>query len=107
MITASSPVRFVSGSSAGHVRAGRKAPASNELPSRALVPIAPPAGPSAERRPHRHADSALITQLIAARDNLPQTRDRRRAEPAEAAAIYQAAITAVRPPASPALDLSA
>jgi predicted membrane metal-binding protein len=55
---------------------------------RALVALSPAA---AARRPsgsHRHA--AFLAHLIATKGQLPQTRERRRAEPAEAIAAYRA-----------------
>lgn len=58
------------------------------LPSRALVPITPsPAGPAP---PHHHRQAPFLAQLIATRDRIPQTRERRRVEPAEALKAYQA-----------------
>jgi hypothetical protein len=52
---------------------------------RALVAIRPVA-PSA--RPARRAAAPFLAQLIAAKDQHPQTRERRRAEPQEALAAY-------------------
>jgi hypothetical protein len=58
--------------------------------SRALVPLAPSTRCSyAQRRTPRHA--TFLAHLIATARQVPQTRERRRAEPAEAIAAYQAA----------------
>ncbi len=59
--------------------------------SRALVCIEPE---FVVRRPHRvtHCDSTFLTHLIAMAEQVPQMRERRRAEPHEADAVYQDAI---------------
>jgi hypothetical protein len=56
--------------------------------SRALVPIAP----ALARRepPARNAQAAFLAHLIAMNDQVPQTRERRRAGPGEAIAAYRA-----------------
>ena len=63
------------------------APAELEPESRALVVLAPAAtqAPSASYR-----RAQFLAHLIATKDMLPQTRERRRAEPAEAIAAYRA-----------------
>jgi hypothetical protein len=68
--------------------------------SRALVPVAwtPPV------RPAGRAQAAFLVHLIATRRDLPQTRARRRADPAEATRAYRARFT--RPPARPVLSRS-
>ncbi|HVV81240.1 MAG TPA: hypothetical protein VHD59_16710 [Pseudolabrys sp.] len=54
--------------------------------SRALVALEP----AAERRPGTAAPAApFLAQLLAVKANLPQTRDRRRAEPDEATHSYE------------------
>lgn len=65
--------------------------------SRALVavtPVHPSARPTHDqpRTAARPASSAVpfLAHLVAMRDQAPQTRERRRAEPAEAIQIYQA-----------------
>jgi hypothetical protein len=56
--------------------------------SRALVAVSPTA---AEREPVAGFRQApFLAQLIATRDQIAQTRERRRAEPAEAIAAYRA-----------------
>ena len=49
-----------------------------------------------------------LAQLLATRDQLPQTRDKRRVEPAQAVAFYQAVGTFLSaPPTQPGLDIRA
>lgn len=57
--------------------------------SRALVAVAPP-GP-AHQPPSVHRQAAFLAQLIATKDQHPQTRERRRAAPEEALAAYRVA----------------
>jgi hypothetical protein len=56
--------------------------------SRALVCLEPEFGAP---HPHRivHCASNFLTHLIAMAEQVPQMRERCRAEPAEAAAVYQ------------------
>jgi len=56
--------------------------------SRALVALTPAAAAWPPSESHRQA--AFLAHLIATKDQLPQTRERRRAEPAEAIAAYRA-----------------
>jgi hypothetical protein len=63
---------------------------------RALV-IVEPAAPENARYVPIHPSAAFIAHLLAAKANLPQTRERRRAEPDEAAHSYQVSMTP-RPP---------
>ena len=56
--------------------------------SRALVALTPAAATYKPSESHRQA--AFLAHLIATKDQLPQTRERRRAEPAEAIAAYRA-----------------
>lgn len=55
--------------------------------SRALVALAAPT-PAAP--PPRYRQAPFLAQLIATKQQLPQTRERRRAEPAEAVSAYRA-----------------
>jgi hypothetical protein len=60
--------------------------------SRALVPMSPAVGPQErQERFADHREAAFLAHLIAVKDQLPQTRERRRAEPGEALAAYRAA----------------
>ncbi len=68
--------------------------------SRALVPIAP----TRPARTSGRAHAAFLVHLIATRRELPQTRARRRTEPAEAARAYRAGLA--RPAARPMLSRS-
>ncbi|MBI3702280.1 MAG: hypothetical protein HY244_00140 [Rhizobiales bacterium] len=56
--------------------------------SRALVALMPAASTHKPSESHRQA--AFLAHLIATQGQLPQTRERRRAEPAEAIAAYRA-----------------
>jgi hypothetical protein len=66
---------------------------ANDSPcsSRALVVTAPPSHGTQPRRPVQQA-TAFLAHLIATTRQAPQTRQRRRAEPAEVIAAYQATI---------------
>lgn len=64
------------------VRQAQSQPASE---SRALVALAP----AAERAFPRH-QAAFLAHLIATKQQMPQTRARRRAEPAQAVTAYRA-----------------
>jgi hypothetical protein len=72
------------------------APSSSDVPtggSRALVPLH--SADSMVRRRARHYPSAtFVAHLIAVDRRVPQLRMRRRAAPADAAAVYAAALTA-------------
>lgn len=63
----------------------------------ALVPVvaAPPPAED-ERRSFRRNSASFIAQLIANEKQLPQTRERRRAEPQVALAAYGAAARLVK-----------
>lgn len=59
--------------------------------SRALVVIAAPAAKEAKPdRPMAYRDAPFLAQLIATKAQMPQTRTKRRAEPADALAAYRA-----------------
>lgn len=75
--------------------------------SRAVAVVKVPLYSSGYQRPHhRHADSGLIAQLFAARDNHPQTRDKRRAEPVEAIRHYQIAAGLTAKVQTPHIDVT-
>ena len=63
--------------------------AAAEPASRALVVMAP--SPAYRQIPEHYRQAAFLAHLIAVKDQLPQTRQRRRAEPGEAIAAYRAA----------------
>jgi hypothetical protein len=56
--------------------------------SRALVALAPSAHASEGQPGYR--DAAFLAQLIATKDQHPQTRERRRADPTDVMAAYRA-----------------
>jgi hypothetical protein len=62
--------------------------------SRALVALAPAAAAHQAMASYRQA--AFLAHLIAMKDQLPQTRERRRAEPGEALAAYRAVAAMTR-----------
>ena len=71
--------------------AGRQAGPDGAAPaseSRALVALAPSADPSEGQPGYRNA--AFLAHLIATKDQHPQTRERRRADPTDALAAYRA-----------------
>jgi hypothetical protein len=61
--------------------------------SRALIPVEGPVptreGPTAGQRPY----AGFLAHLIATADQLPQTRERRRAEPEDAIAAYRSTVS--------------
>jgi len=74
--------------------AGESARGPEQTESRALVPVAP----ADEARPEpsgHYREASFLAQLIATKEQMPQTRERRRAEPGEAIAAYRAANTLV------------
>jgi hypothetical protein len=77
------------GLNAGGPASGGTQPASADgpRPGRALVPVTP-AGPS-HKAPEHFRQAPFLAQLIASKDQHPQLRERRRAEPQEAIAAYR------------------
>jgi len=55
----------------------------------ALVPVAPVGRERATAMAQPRANADFIAHLIATAAHMPQTRERRRAEPADALAVYQ------------------
>jgi hypothetical protein len=55
----------------------------------ALIRIEPPRPSEGDWRSTRHPSAPFVAQLIATRMQAPQTRERRRAEPHEAIAVYR------------------
>ena len=89
-----SPISGIRGSIVGAVdRAPREASSAprdeRTSASRALIPLQPVASADTLLRSRPHA--AYLAHLIATKDKVPQTRERRRAEPAEVIAVYAAA----------------
>jgi hypothetical protein len=71
------------------VTGGQAAPAPDASESRALVALTPPA--PAREAVARYRQAPFLAQLLAVKDQHPQTRARRRAAPHEAIAAYRAA----------------
>jgi hypothetical protein len=77
------------------IRAASHAPVENAIaapadPSRALVALTPATGLNGPLTTS-YRQAAFLAHLIAVKDQVPQTRERRRAEPGEALAAYRAA----------------
>lgn len=73
---------------------GQANPSDAEAPvadSRALVPIVSQRAEGERAPPRDHRCATFLAHLIATKNHLPQTRERRRAEPADATAAYRAA----------------
>jgi hypothetical protein len=74
-------------------------PEASDLPSssRALVPLVrlKPQSDVPNYSPVRRVTS-FLTQLIATSERLPQTREKRRAEPADVIAAYQATVSRLK-----------
>ncbi len=64
--------------------------------STAAVQVVPMRQQEATPTPPRHMSAAFIAHLIATDGNFPQTRERRRAEPTDAALAYVEAARLVR-----------
>ena len=89
-----SPISGIRGSIVGAVDRTPREPSSaprgeRTSASRALIPLQPVAPGDTPLRTRAHA--AYLAHLIATQDKVPQTRERRRAEPAEVIAVYAAA----------------
>jgi hypothetical protein len=63
--------------------------APSEAQHPALIPVEAPRRSECDWRPAHHPVAPFVAQLIATRMQAPQTRARRRAEPNEAAGVYQ------------------
>ena len=61
------------------------------------------AGASHDRFALTHPSAAFLTQLLAIKADLPQTRERRREEPDVAAHVYEAGMTSPAPNAGSTL----
>ena len=83
----------ISGCEKGAFERGNRRPLATAAPaesaSRALTVVVAPA--AHEASPVTRGDAAFLAHLIATKAQAPQTRARRRAEPAEALAAYRAA----------------
>ena len=104
-----SPISGIRGSIVGAVdRAPREASTAprdeRTSASRALIPLQPVAAADTPLRTRAHA--AYLAHLIATKEKAPQTRERRRAEPAEAIAVYAAANAAAASPSGMRLSIA-
>ena len=72
-------------------RPGTSTPREKVSGGRALIPVTPIAPSETPIRARTRADAAFLAHLIATDQKAPQTRERRRAEPAEVIAAYAAA----------------
>jgi hypothetical protein len=68
--------------------------APGELPGRALIALAP--APAALEPLTVYRQAPFLAQLIATKEQHPQTRERRRAEPSEAVAAYRAGTALIK-----------
>jgi hypothetical protein len=64
--------------------------------SRALVPVTPVTATHEPTPARDHRRATFLAHLIATKDHLPQTRERRRAEPADAIAAYRTVAAIIR-----------
>ena len=90
-----SPISAIRGSIVGAVGRTRRESLSPRRPprtesSRALIALEPIAAGDMPLRTRPQAD--FLAHLIATREQLPQTRERRRAEPRDVIAVYAAAV---------------
>jgi hypothetical protein len=105
-IRATTSAAAISSTTAGARAASKQASAGPPaVGSRALVAVTPVTRSDAPAPvARRTASAAFVAQLIATREQLPQTRERRRAEPADAIGVYAA--TLAMTPATFALAVS-
>jgi hypothetical protein len=75
-------------------RGTESAPEEQSAGSRALVALTPTA--ALRQAPQAYRQASFLAHLLAAKDQHPQTRERRRAEPTEALAAYRAAVALTR-----------
>ena len=68
--------------------------AEQAAPSRAMVALTPATG--LRSSPETRQQAPFLAQLLATKDQHPQTRERRRAEPEEVVAAYRAAAALTR-----------
>jgi hypothetical protein len=75
-------------------RGAEPAPAETAVASRALVALSP--ATAMREAPQAYCQAPFLAHLLAMKDQHPQTRERRRAEPNEAIAVYRAAVALTR-----------
>jgi hypothetical protein len=86
------PIGEVNGSQIRQPHPAMSAPENDSEPagpeSRALVALDPLLGHSSQPTTYRY--TPFVAQLVATKDQHPQTRERRRADPHDALAVYRA-----------------
>ena len=102
-----SPISGIRGSTVGAVdRTRRESSSPRRRPrtesSRALIALEPIAPSDTPLRTRPQAD--FLAHLIATREQLPQTRERRRAEPSVAVNLYAATSAATPLPFAPSVS---
>jgi hypothetical protein len=76
-----------------------RAPASAPAAAAGIVRVTPAEPVEAKAFPTQRPLASFLAHLIATREQAPQTRERRRAEPEHAVATYAAAAALAAPPA--------
>jgi len=79
----------------GGAPAAEAAPAEDRAENRALIAIEPAAEP--RQPPALYRQAPFLAQLIATKERLPQTRERRRAAPGDVIAAYRATAKLANP----------
>src|SRR5262249_52205356 len=105
-VTATTSPAAMSGTASRPRAASKPASAGDSaVESRALVAVTPVVRSDTPAPVARRAGSAaFLAQLIATREQLPQTRERRRAEPGDAVNVYAAALVATPAPFAPVVS---
>ena len=103
-----SPISAIRGSIVTPVGRPRREAASSSRrkppteSSRALIPLEPIA--AGDTPLHTRPQAGFLAHLIATKEKLPQTRERRRAEPHEVIAVYAAAVAMPAAPSGTTLS---
>jgi len=95
-VSAASAIRI--GTAGSPEPSGESPPADTSDGNRALIPLTAAAGTSERLGTGPRSAADFLAHLIATADHLPQTRERRRAEPQDAIAAYAATAAGARPP---------
>jgi DNA-binding transcriptional regulator YdaS (Cro superfamily) len=106
-VRATASPAVISGNASGPRAAASKNASAGEpvTKGQALVAVAPVVRPELPAPVVRRVTSAaFLAQLIATREQFPQTRERRRAEPADAITLYAATLAATPAPFAPVMS---
>jgi hypothetical protein len=105
-IRATTSAAAISSTATGPRAASKQASAGTPAAgSKSLVTVTPVTRSDAPAPvARRTASAAFLAQLIATRDQLPQTRERRRAEPADAIGVYAATLAMTPATLAPAMS---